>query len=151
VRAPDHGKLRPWRFFVIRGAAREKLSELFVTSLLRREPGAGAAEVEKERGKPLRAPVTIAVVARMIEGHKIPAIEQVLAAGAAAMNILNAAHALGFGAKWVTGANCYDADFRAGFGLEPGDRLLGFIHIGTIGTRVETTRPDPGAFVTEWQ
>jgi len=134
VRAPDHGKLRPWRFFVIRGAAREKLSELFVTSLLRREPGAGAA-----------------VVARMIEGHKIPAIEQVLAAGAAAMNILNAAHALGFGAKWVTGANCYDADFRAGFGLEPGDRLLGFIHIGTIGTRVETTRPDPGAFVTEWQ
>ncbi len=151
VRAPDHGKLRPWRFFVIRGAAREKLSELFATSLLRREPGAGAAEIEKERGKPLRAPVTIAVVARVIEGHKIPVIEQVLAAGAAAMNILNAAHALGYGAKWVTGANCYDADFRVAFGLEPGDRLLGFIHIGTGGATMETARPDPGAFVTEWQ
>jgi nitroreductase len=95
--------------------------------------------------------VTIAVVARVIEGHKIPAIEQVLAAGAAAMNILNAAHALRFGAKWVTGANCYDADFRAGFGLEPGDRLLGFIHIGTGGAAVGTARPDPGDFVTEWQ
>ena len=150
VRAPDHGKLRPWRFFVIRGAAREKLSELFAISLLRREPGAGPAEIEKERGKPLRAPVTVAVAARVIEGHKVPVIEQVLAAGAAAMNILNAAHALGFGAKWVTGANCYDADFRAGFGLEPGDRLIGFIHIGTIGARVETTRPDASAFVTEW-
>jgi nitroreductase len=151
VRAPDHGKLRPWRFFVIRGAAREKLSELFATSLLRREPGVGAAEIEKERGKPLRAPVTIAVVARVLEGHKIPVIEQVLAAGAAAMNILNAAHALGYGAKWVTGANCYDADFRVAFGLEPGDRLLGFIHIGTGGATMETARPDPGAFVTEWQ
>lgn len=151
VRAPDHGKLRPWRFFVIRGAAREKLSELFAISFMRREPGAGAGEIEKERGKPLRAPVTIAVVARVIEGHKIPAIEQVLAAGAAAMNILNASHALGYGAKWVTGANCYDADFRAAFGLEPGDWLLGFIHMGTGGGGVETARPDPGAFVTEWQ
>jgi nitroreductase len=95
--------------------------------------------------------VTIAVAARVLEGHKIPVIEQVLAAGAAAMNILNAAHALGYGAKWVTGANCYDADFRVAFGLEPGDRLLGFIHIGTGGAAMETARPDPGAFVTEWQ
>jgi nitroreductase len=66
------------------------------------------------------------------------------------MNILNAAHALGYGAKWVTGANCYDADFRAAFGLEPGDRLIGFIHIGTIVAPIQTTRPEPGDFVTEW-
>jgi nitroreductase len=87
----------------------------------------------------------------VVEGLKIPAIEQVLSAGAAAMNILNAAHALGFGAKWVTGANCYDAHFRTAFGLEPDDRLLGFIHLGTIGAQVETIRPDANAFVTEWE
>src|ERR1700761_8759734 len=65
VRAPDHGKLRPWRFFVIRGEARKRLSELFVEGLKRREPGANEDLIEKEREKPLRAPVTIAVVAKI--------------------------------------------------------------------------------------
>jgi nitroreductase len=151
VRAPDHGKLRPWRFFVIRGEARTRLSKLFAESLLRRDPGATAAQIEKERGKPLRSPVTIAVVARVLEDHKIPLIEQVLSAGAAAMNILNAAHALGFGAKWVTGANCYDPEFRAAFGLGQDDRHLGFIHIGSIRTPTETARPDPSEFTSEWR
>ena len=152
VRAPDHGKLRPWRFFVIRGEARSKLADLFAASLLRREPNALRAQIEKERGKSLRSPVTIAVVARVVEGLKIPVIEQVLSAGAAAMNILNAAHALGFGAKWVTGANCYDAHFRTAFGLQPDDRLLGFIHLGTTTVAAPaTTRPDPSEFVTEWR
>jgi nitroreductase len=150
VRAPDHGKLRPWRFYVIRGEARQRLSDLFVSSLLRRQPGATQAQVEKERGKPLRSPVTIAVIARVQRNHKIPEIEQVISTGAAAMNILNAVHALGFGAKWVTGENCYDAEFRAAFGLQPDDQHLGFIHIGNIPAG-EASRPDPGEFVTEWQ
>jgi nitroreductase len=124
---------------------------LFVASLLGRNPEAGPAEIEKERAKPLRAPLLIAVVATVIEGHKIPAIEQVLSGAAAAMNILNAAHALGFGAKWVTGANCYDAGFRAAFGLEPNQQLLGFIHIGTPGAPTETLRPEAADFVAEWR
>ena len=66
VRAPDHGKLRPWRFFVVRGDARRRLSELFVAGVKRREPGATEAQIEKEREKPLRAPVTIAVVAKIV-------------------------------------------------------------------------------------
>jgi nitroreductase len=151
VRAPDHGKLRPWRFFVIRGDARQRLSELFAAAVRRREPGANEAQIEKEREKPLRSPVTIAVVAQIIEGHKIPPVEQLLSAGAAAMNILNAVHALGFGAKWVTGANCYDPEFKKAFGLDEASQLLGFIHVGTP---QETTsvmeRPDPAAFVIEW-
>jgi nitroreductase len=151
VRAPDHGKLRPWRFFVVRGDARRKLSDLFVAGVKRREPGANEAQIEKEREKPLRAPVTIAVVAKIVAGHKIPEIEQTLSAGAAAMNILNAIHALGFAAKWVTGANCYDAEFRRAFGLDAADQLIGFIHAGTPVEKLASPgRPDPDEFMVEW-
>jgi nitroreductase len=151
VRAPDHGKLRPWQFFVIRGDARQKLSDLFVAGIQRREPGATPAQVEKEREKPLRAPLTIAVVAKIVMGHKIPPIEQALSAGAAAMNILNAIHALGFGARWVTGGNCYDPEFKRDFGLQETDQLVGFIHVGTPEEDPPvTSRPDPAEFVVEW-
>lgn len=151
VRAPDHGKLRPWRFYVIRGDARRKLSDLFVASLLRRERSATSAQIEKERAKPMRSPVVVAAVTKVVEGHKIPPFEQQLSTAAAVMNILNAAHALGFGAKWVTGANCYDADFRAAFGLAASDCLIGFIHIGTPLPQPETSRPDPAEFIQEWR
>jgi len=151
VRAPDHGKLHPWRFFVIRGDARRRLSDLFVAGVKRREPGANEAQIEKEREKPLRSPLTIAVVAKTVVGHKIPMIEQALSAGAAAMNILNATHALGFGAKWVTGANCYDPEFRREFGLDATDQLIGFIHVGTpVENAAPPERPDPAGFVVEW-
>jgi nitroreductase len=151
MRAPDHGKLRPWRFSVILGDARRKLSELFAAGVIRRELQATEAQIEKERDKPLRAPLTIAVVAKTVTGHKVPPIEQALSAGAAAMNILNAAHSLGFGAKWVTGANCYDAAFRRDFGLDPEDQLIGFIHMGTPREKTQVSeRPDPSGFVIEW-
>jgi len=150
VRAPDHGKLRPWRFYVIRGEARQRLSELFVRALLRRDPQAPEALREKDRVSPLRAPLVIAVAAVVTPGHKIPEIEQVVAAGAAAMNILNAAHALGFGAKWVTGPNCYDAAFRRDFGLGEREQLLGFLHVGTS-PAVAVARPAAGEFTVEWQ
>lgn len=150
VRAPDHGKLRPWRFYVVRGDARQKLSGMFAEGVQRREPGASAAQIEKEREKPMRSPVTVAVVAKLVPGHKIPEIEQTLSTAAAAMNILNAAHALGFGARWVTGANCYDAEFRRAFGLEETDQLIGFIHMGTPAEKMTTERPDTAEFVVEW-
>jgi nitroreductase len=146
VRAPDHGKLRPWRFYVVRGDARQRLSDLFAQGAARREP----ANIEKEREKPLRAPVTIAVVAKITPNHKIPEIEQTLSAAAAAMNILNASHALGFGAKWVTGGNCYDPEFKRDFGLELTDQLIGFIQIGTPAEKVSSARPDPSEFVIHW-
>jgi nitroreductase len=151
VRAPDHGKLRPWRFFLVRGDARRRLSDLFAEGVKRREPGAPEGAVNKEREKPLRSPVTIAVAAKITPGHKIPEIEQTLSAAAAAMNILNAVHALGFAARWVTGSNCYDPEFRREFGLDPADQLIGFIHVGTpVGSVPAATRPDSAEFVTEW-
>ena len=123
---------------------------MFVEALKRREPEASAAAIDKERGKPLRPPVIVAAVAKILEGHKIPPFEQTLSAAAAVMNILNAAHALGFGAKWVTGANCYDAEFRAEFGLGGSDQLIGFIQLGTPLQEVAAVRPDPGEFYSEW-
>jgi nitroreductase len=147
VRAPDHGALRPWRFFVIRGDARMRLGELFANSATRRDPQANA---EKEREKATRAPLTIGLVARTVPNHKIPESEQVLSVAAAGMNMLNAVHALGFAAKWITGDNCYDAGFKQDFGLEPNDHLLGFIQVGTAAGGLTANRPDPAQFVTEW-
>lgn len=152
LRAPDHGRLRPWRFYVVRDEARAALSGLFAEALRRRDPAAPAEQIAKERGKPLRAPVTVVVTAQVVEGGKIPAVEQVCSAASAAMNILNAAHFLGFAAKWVTGPNCYDAEFRSAFGLDPSEQLIGFIHIGSpSGTRPAPDRPALSAHVRHWR
>jgi nitroreductase len=151
LRAPDHGKLRPWRFIVIRGEARARLGALFARGLAARDPHAPAAALDKERGKPLRAPLVIAVVARVQAGHKIPEVEQVLSAGAAVMNMLNAIHALGFGGVLLTGGAAYDPAVHAALGLAGGERLVGFVHVGTpIQAPPAVPRPDAADYVTEW-
>jgi len=150
--APDHGRLRPWRFIVIRGEARARLGEVFAGALRRREPDAPETALEQERQRPLRAPVVIALALRLQKDHpKIPAIEQILSTGAAAQGILVAAHAAGFGAKWLTGANAYDDHVRAMLGLGPEDRLAGFLHIGTVeGTPPTVPHADPREVSVEW-
>jgi nitroreductase len=150
--APDHGKLRPWRFIVIRGQARERLGEVFVEALKRRQPDAPEAAIEQERMRPLRAPLLIAVAARLAPQHpKIPEIEQILSTAAAAQNILLAAHAQGFGAKWLTGANVYDDHVKSALGLAPDDRLLGFIHLGTVdGSPPAVPHADAREHTVEW-
>jgi nitroreductase len=151
--APDHGRLRPWRFIVIRGPARERLGEVFVEALARRQPDAPEAAIEQERMRPLRAPVLIAVAAKIAREHpKIPEIEQILSTAAAAQNILLAAHAQGFGAKWLTGANAYDDHVKSALGLAPDDRLLGFIHLGTVdGSPPAVPHADAREHTVEWQ
>jgi nitroreductase len=151
--APDHGRLRPWRFIVIRGPARERLGEVFVEALLKRQPDAPEAAIEQERARPLRAPLLIAVAARIAREHpKIPEIEQILSTAAAAQNILLAAHAQGFGAKWLTGANAYDDHVKSALGLAPDDRMLGFIHLGTVdGSPPAVPHADPREHTVEWQ
>ena len=151
--APDHGRLRPWRFIVIRGAARARLGEVFASALLRRQPDAPAAALEQERGRPLRAPLLIAVAARIDPQHpKIPEIEQILSTAAAAQNMLIAAHAQGFGAKWLTGANAYDEYVKGALGLAPTDRLLGFIHLGSVqGAPPAVPHADAREHTVEWQ
>jgi nitroreductase len=151
--APDHGRLRPWRFIVIRGDARERLGEVFAEALVKRQPDAPAEALEQERGRPLRAPVVIAVVARVDPQHpKIPEFEQVLSTGAAVENILLAAHAQGFGAKWLTGANAYDDHVKAALGLTGNDRLAGFVHLGTVdGKPPQVPHADARELTVEWR
>lgn len=129
-RAPDHARLRPWRFLIIRGEARRRFGELLAGALLASEPGASPEALSRERQKPLRAPAILVVAATPKPHPKVPEIEQILAAGAATQNILLAAHALGLGAIWRTGAPAYDATVVAGLGLPEESRIVGFIYMG---------------------
>ncbi|HET6518482.1 MAG TPA: nitroreductase [Geminicoccaceae bacterium] len=150
--APDHGRLRPWRFLIIRGGARERLGEVFVEALRRRRPDADQEMAAKERAKPLRAPLIVAVAATVQKGHKIPEVEQVLSAGAAAQNVLLAAHAQGFGGHWITGDPAYDPYVKAALGLGPDDVLAGFLYLGSPqGTPPPGRHADHAEHTTEWR
>jgi nitroreductase len=151
MRAPDHGKLRPWRFLVLRGDARARLGALMADALQRRDPTATPPLLEKERAKPLRAPLIVVVAAEIIESHKIPAVEQLLAAGAAAQNLQLAAHALGFGAVWRTGAPAYDPVVKQALGLKASDAIIGFMYLGTpAASAAPASKPDASGFVRDW-
>ncbi len=131
ARAPDHGRLRPWRFLLIEGKARYRLGELFVSALRARKPDATPEEIKKNEEAPQRAPIVITVIARLDHNPKVPQIEQMLSAGCAAHGILLAAQALGFGAIWRTGDNCYDPHVKAGLGLSENEEIIGYIYVGS--------------------
>jgi nitroreductase len=130
VHAPDHGRLRPWRFMLVEGDQRRKLGELLAASALRRVPGLSEGDLQRERDKALRAPLIIIVACRIVPGTKVPAIEQLLAAGSAAQNILLALHALGYVAAWKTGEAAYDTEVKKALGFAADDHLIGFIYTG---------------------
>jgi nitroreductase len=150
--APDHGALRPLRLVLIRGAARERLSELFVRRMQQRDASIPAGKIDKARRMPLNAPLVIAVGARILPEHKVPEVEQLLAAAAGVMNLLNAFHAQGFGAIWLTGGNAYDAQIAAQLGFAADERGLGFVYVGTIAAPVSTParRRERGGAVRDW-
>jgi nitroreductase len=151
VRVPDHGKLVPFRFIRIAGDDRHALGELLAARTLHLDPDAPAAAVEKDRARFSHAPLIIAVVARLTPGHKVPEQEQLLAAGSVCFALLQAAQALGFGAQWLTGWMAYDAAVADALGLQAGEKIVGFIHIGTAQIDVpERERPDPAALLTDW-
>src|SRR5215469_10482279 len=81
MHAPDHGKLKPWRFIVLKGDARNRFGDVMVEAMRKREPEAPANMLEREREKPLRAPLIVVLAVAVQEGHKIPVIEQLLSAG----------------------------------------------------------------------
>jgi nitroreductase len=130
VRAPDHGRLRPWRFMLIQGEQRRKLGAMLAASAQRRVPGLSEGDLQRERDKALRAPLIIVVACRVVPGTKVPAIEQILAAGAAAQNILLALHSLGYVAAWKTGEAAYDTEVKKSLGFAADDHLVGFIYTG---------------------
>lgn len=151
VRVPDHGKLAPWRFLRIRGEARQALGELLAARLLKREPAAAPAQLDKERQRFSHAPVVLAVIASLVPGHKVPEQEQLLSGGALCFALLQAAQALGFGAQWLTGWAAYDPVVTGRLGLAEHERVLGFLHIGTASAEApERPRPDPMERLTDW-
>jgi nitroreductase len=151
MRAPDHGRLRPWQFVIIRGHSRTAFADFLVDALKRRDPNATEAMVDRIRTRILGVPLIIAVGAKIKSDGPIPEIEQLLSAGAAASNMLNAAHALGYGAMWVTGAHTYDRTVNNALGFTGPDRLVGLVYLGTPRTEPPVwPRPVPANHVREW-
>ena len=147
ARAPDHGKLFPWRFILFEGKARARAGDILAEVM--EAEGERAKQVEEERGRFLRAPVVIGVISAARESHKIPLWEQELSAGAVCQNILIAATASGFVANWLTEWYAYHPVVKERLGLKPGERLAGFIYIGTPGDALEERpRPDMDKIVT---
>jgi nitroreductase len=132
VHAPDHGRLRPWRFIVVRGVARARFGELLAAHLQRTHPGVGEETLARERSKAFRAPLIIVVAAHVREEmKKVPPLEQQLSAGAAVHAMMLAARALGFNAMWKTGTPAYDDAVKASLELTREDTIVGFLYIGT--------------------
>jgi nitroreductase len=152
LRAPDHGNLRPWRFVTIRGDARGSLGDVLVDLASARAPDEPRSAHAHRRQKAFAAPLVIALGVAISAHPKVPEIEQLLAAGAAAMNMLNAIHALGYGGFWSTGPDSYEARLHDALGFAPNERLLGFLFVGTPKTPGQApARPARSAHVREWQ
>jgi nitroreductase len=141
ARVPDHGKLQPWRFVTIADDQREALARLLLEALEAETSEAGPAHRQKERDFAHYPGQLVVLVSAPVPDHKIPVWEQSLSAGAAGMNLLLAAHAMGFVAGWVTGWRAYSERVRTAF-CGPGERIAGFIFIGKAGREPEE-RPRP--------
>jgi nitroreductase len=151
LRAPDHGRMRPWQFKIIRGEGLNRFADLLADSLKGRKPDASEEELNRERQKALRSPMIVVAVAKIGPTEKIPEVEQVLSAGAATQNILLALHALGYGSVWKTGSAAYDNMVKARLGLQSSDQIVGFLYVGTLaGPIPDVPRPEPKEFVSEW-
>ena len=132
ITAPDHDALCPWRFLAISGSARENLADVFAEAKRIRSPEADEADIERERNRARQAPLTLAVIARPVQGNlKVPVREQYASVGAAIQNILLACTALGFGAKTLSGAKVHETCVLDALGIEQGEELIAFICIGT--------------------
>ena len=130
-RAPDHGRMKPWHLVVLDGSARERFAAAAAEAKRRRTSAMSDEQLAAEREKFLRAPTLVVVGCLLRENPKVPEIEQVIAAGAAAENLFLAAHALGYGVMWKTGAAAYDPDVKAVVGLRAADHIVGIMHLGT--------------------
>lgn len=148
-RVPDHGKLAPWRFVVYRGAERVRIGEELLALRLAVEPGLSPELIEVERTRFTRAPVVVAVISKAASHVKIPEWEQVMSAGALCLNMLFAANALGYVANWLTEWFAFDDRAFPLLGVKPGEKVAGFIHIGSTDFPVvERPRPDLSETVT---
>ena len=151
MRAPDHARLRPWRFLTIEGASRDKLGDIYAEALLLRKPESTEAELVKSKGQPLRAPMIIVVIASLQDHPKVPHQEQVLSAGCAAHGILLACHALGYAGVWRTGDNAFDQTVAGSLGLSETESVIGFLYIGSIaGEYKQLSAIDSSQYIERW-
>lgn len=146
ARTPDHGKLFPWRFVTVGDGQRDALAQLLRQALGGHDPGATPAHYEKEVQFAHYPGALVVLVSAPVHDHKIPVWEQELSCGAAGMNLLLAAHALGYVGGWVTGWRAYDERVRAAF-CAPGERIAGFIFIGKPASALEERPRAPLATV----
>jgi nitroreductase len=151
ARVPDHGKLAPWRFIVFEGDARLAAGEKIAAIFRATRPDATPEQIEFERRRLARAPLVVAVVSRAGPHVKIPEWEQVLSAGAAAMSLVLAAHALGYAANWITEWYAYDRRVLDALGLAAHEKIAGFVHVGTPARPAEDrARPALSDIVTRY-
>lgn len=151
LRACDHRCLRPWEFITISGDARHAFGDLMVAAKEAADGKKLSVELaDKIRKKPMRAPTIIAVVAKIETHEKVPEIEQVLSAGAAAQMMMTAAYAQGIGAIWRSGSMMFREEMRAGLGLNSTDQIVAFMYLGKAKVQKPCQTLDPADFKREW-
>jgi nitroreductase len=149
-RVPDHGKLAPWRFVVVDEDRRKALAALLSDAYRTEKPDTGRLEIEAMEQFAHQAPALVVVLSAAVAGSKIPVWEQELSAGAACMQLLNAAHARGFVGGWLTGWPAYSEQVRDAFG-DASMKIAGFIFIGSPGRPLEERpRPEPQQIISHW-
>lgn len=150
-RVPDHGKLTPWRVLLFEGISREKFGEILARAFAAANPGANEEQIAFERGRFLRSPLVACVISSPKENPKIPEWEQRLSAAAVCLNMLHAAHALGFAGSWLTEWYAYDATVAAALGLAAGERVAGFLYLGTPkSVPSDRQRPPVDEIAADW-
>ena len=151
IRVPDHGKLVPFRLIRLQGEAKLRFGERLAALAIARHPNMSEAKREKERLRYTFAPLVLVVVARIDAGSSVPPIEQQLAAGCVAQNLLLGASALGFGAQWLTGWAAHDREAAGMLGLAAHEQVIGFIHLGTAQIEVpDRERPALADVFSTW-
>lgn len=151
LRVPDHGKFMPWRLILIEGDDRRRAGERLAEIARTNRPDIDEASLEIERNRFLPAPLVVAVVFSPKPNPKAPELEQLLSAGVVCFNLCNAAFAMGYAADWVTRWYAFDTAAQQMLGVRAGERIVGFVHIGTPTLRHEDRpRPILRDFVSRW-
>ena len=150
MRTPDHGKIAPWRFIKVSDAARSDLAALLERAYLKSNPESRPAQIEAAVANAHLAPSLVILIHSPQPNAKVPAWEQELSSGAVGMNLLHAAHSLGFVGGWITGWAAYDETVRAAL-CQPTERIAGFFYFGSPGQELEERpRPDFAAKVSDF-
>ena len=131
LRAPDHARLRPWKFIEVRGDSRDKLAKIFIDTATALNSDLSENEISKLEKAPHRAPMVIILAADIKEHPKVPEIEQIISLGAAAQNILLGIHEIGYSAVWRTGNMAFNPEITKFLGLEENFKIIGYLYVGT--------------------